>query len=262
MDSPEGTAMDVPANGSIVKGFGLEMRLGAGADGVWIGDGEGSGEAQADGSATTPGSDTPLRFLGWSDCSPAAVEDTTALRKDTAQELAAAQTEAKKTVSLEKQAAKKKSGRRGKKKQSCFGRCCDAVAHCVDDVAARCRLLTASGPFQGFIIGAIFVAGANVGIATYPKMADNAILARVDQAVLLLFILECGLKIAACGRMPWRYWTGAEWSWNNFDFWIVVASLPGVVPGDLDVRFLRLLRLMRVTKLLGKVHPLSRSPAT
>jgi hypothetical protein len=161
----------------------------------------------------------------------------------------------------EKQAAGE-SGRRGKKKQSCFGRCCGAVADCVDDVAARCRLLTASGPFQGLIIGAIFVAGANVGIATYPKMAGNAILARVDQVVLLLFILECVLKIAACGRMPWRYWTGAEWSWNNFDFWIVVASLPGVVPGDLDVRFLRLLRLMRVTKLLGKVHPLSRSPAT
>ena len=49
---------------------------------------------------------------------------------------------------------------------------------------------------------------------------------------------------------------GEEWGWNNFDFWIVVASLPGVLPAALDIAFLRLLRLMRVTKLVGKVRAL------
>jgi len=142
----------------------------------------------------------------------------------------------------------------GKKKASFFRRCCQSLGDCIDDIAARCRLLTSGGPFQWLIIGAIFVAGANVGISTYPPMEDSVVLAWVDQIVLMLFILECILKIVACGREPWLYWVGPEWGWNNFDFWIVVASLPGVVPGDIDVRFLRLLRLMRVTKLLGKVR--------
>ena len=62
------------------------------------------------------------------------------------------------------------------------------------------------------------------------------------------------LKIVAEGRHPWRYFSGSAWKWNTFDFFIVIASLPIFPVGGSSVYLLRLIRLARLGKLLGKVR--------
>ena len=80
------------------------------------------------------------------------------------------------------------------------------LARGMDALGARATAVTESGPFQGAVILAIFVAGVNVGLSTYPQLDGNATIGAVDSLVLLLFVVECVLKIAAQGRRPWMYW--------------------------------------------------------
>ncbi|KAH8070134.1 low voltage-gated calcium channel [Aureococcus anophagefferens] len=49
----------------------------------------------------------------------------------------------------------------------------------------------------------------------------------IDTAVLSVFVLECAIKITACGEAPYRYFAD---SWNVFDFLIVCVSVLGMVP--------------------------------
>ena len=59
------------------------------------------------------------------------------------------------------------------------------------------------------------------------------------------------------GLRPHRFFTNADRTWNNFDFWVVVVCLPWsdiIGGGDTGVvRILRLARLMRLMKLVKKV---------
>ena len=84
-------------------------------------------------------------------------------------------------------------------------------------------------------------------------MDGNVGLAAMDLIVQVLFTFECVFKIFAEGTSPLRYWLGPEWSWNNFDFWLVLICW---LPVGGNVAFLRLLRLMRLLKLVGKVKQL------
>ena len=54
----------------------------------------------------------------------------------------------------------------------------------------------------------------------------------------------------------WRYWLGKEWRWNNFDFVIVLACVPGLFDLGSQVVVLRLLRLMRLAKVFRKIPQL------
>ena len=45
--------------------------------------------------------------------------------------------------------------------------------------------------------------------------------------MLSVFVLECAIKITACGEAPYRYFAD---SWNVFDFLIVCVSVLGMVP--------------------------------
>ncbi len=111
--------------------------------------------------------------------------------------------------------------------------------------------------FTAFIISCILVAGVLVGLQTYPSLAEAPAVLGVDALILAIFVVECGVKIVAEDREPWRYWTGPERAWNNFDFVVVVLCLPGVkdVVGG-NVSFLRMARLARVAKILKKVPQL------
>ena len=65
------------------------------------------------------------------------------------------------------------------------------------------------------------------------------------------------LKFLAEGRYPWRYFQGKESSWNIFDLFIVVMSMPFIhVGGAGSVKLLRLVRLARLMKLLRKIPQL------
>ena len=71
-----------------------------------------------------------------------------------------------------------------------------------------------------------------------------------------MFAVECIAKISAEGVQWWQYFIGSEWRWNNFDFAIVVACMPGVSSLVGNVSFLRLMRLARIAKIVKKVPQL------
>lgn len=124
---------------------------------------------------------------------------------------------------------------------------------------ASCRLaneVVKSEPFNNTIFFCIVVAGVLVGASTYPGMDSDPTINALDVVVLSFFCLEVVLKIMSEGVAPFAYFTGSEWTWNNFDFLIVLFSLPILPVGGSQVAFLRLIRLMRLAKVFRKVPQL------
>lgn len=117
------------------------------------------------------------------------------------------------------------------------------------------RLTVLSDLFNYFIILVIIIAGINVGVQTY---SADPLLTVLDNVILVCFSVEVILKVMAEGYQPWKYWTGKEWKWNNFDFTIVFMSLPfwGGLFGSGSLALLRLVRLMRLGKLIKKIPAL------
>lgn len=132
--------------------------------------------------------------------------------------------------------------------------------------------------FNNGIIIVIIVAGINVGIQTYPATDQYLFFKVLDFLILIAFIVECALKIAAEGIRPHRFFTGPEAAWNNFDFLVIFFSIYfsyaemkdgtyfSVQTADAEeassdngggsVALLRLVRLARLGKLIKKIPPL------
>ena len=102
---------------------------------------------------------------------------------------------------------------------------------------------------------AIIIAGALVGIQTYPGMESDSALIAIDNIILVTFCVEILVKMVAEGMAPWRYFLGPEWRWNNLDFLIVMLCMPFVDLGN-SIALLRLFRLMRLAKLVRKIPQL------
>jgi voltage-gated sodium channel len=117
------------------------------------------------------------------------------------------------------------------------------------EIAAR---IAHSPAFQHFITAVIVLAGVVVGIETSPSAvaAYGGLLHAIDRVILVIFVIEIAIKIAAEGARPWRYFRDP---FNAFDFTIVAVTLLPVGGGYVTV--LRLLRLLRVLRL---VHALPR----
>jgi voltage-gated sodium channel len=114
------------------------------------------------------------------------------------------------------------------------------------------RRLAHAPAFQNFITAVIVFAGILVGIETSPNAVAlyGGWLHAFDRAVLVVFIAEIVIKLAAEGPKPWRYFRDP---FNVFDFTVVAVTL---LPfGGQYVTVLRLLRLLRVLRL---VHALPR----
>ncbi|MBL9217475.1 MAG: ion transporter [Opitutaceae bacterium] len=108
--------------------------------------------------------------------------------------------------------------------------------------------------FQGFIIGVILLAGVLAGVETDPALvtALHPWLRWLNHAVLAVFTLEILLKLAACGRDPWRYFADG---WNVFDFLIVaLCFVPAAGPFAAVLRLSRVLRLLRLVSALPKLQ--------
>ncbi|GMI02942.1 hypothetical protein TrVE_jg10438 [Triparma verrucosa] len=122
-------------------------------------------------------------------------------------------------------------------------------------VAINSRILCLSDAFNNTILVAIIIAGALVGIQTYPGMESDSALIAIDNIILVTFCVEILVKMVAEGMAPWRYFLGPEWRWNNFDFLIVMLCMPFVDLGN-SIALLRLFRLMRLAKLVRKIPQL------
>jgi len=108
--------------------------------------------------------------------------------------------------------------------------------------------------FHHFIVAVILLAGVVAGLETSPAIMERheAILLGLDQFILIVFIVEALLKMAAHGRQPWRYFAGG---WNVFDFLIIVLCLiPVGGPFAAVLRLSRALRLLRLISALPKLQ--------
>ncbi|CAM9279328.1 unnamed protein product, partial [Heterosigma akashiwo] len=116
--------------------------------------------------------------------------------------------------------------------------------------------LAQSNAFSSTITFCIMLASILVAMQTYPTLERNKAVLILDEIVLWVFSAECLVKIIGEGSKPYRYFTGPEWRWNTFDFVLVLFCMPFFPVGSGGVSFLRLLRLLRVTKLFKKVPQL------
>ncbi len=114
------------------------------------------------------------------------------------------------------------------------------------------RLVDSKG-FQHTVLGVISAAAVLVGLETSRDIVARygTWLHRLDQVVLLFFILEAALKMARHGRHWYRYFGDR---WNVFDFLIVVACL--VPAGGQYAAVLRLARVLRALRLVTAVPKL------
>lgn len=113
---------------------------------------------------------------------------------------------------------------------------------------------TESWPFQAVVVVAIVLAGAVVGIETYPSMLEKhgTLLHFADRIVLAVFTIELVLRIASHGRAPHRFFRDG---WNVLDFAIVAVSyMPFVSQSLLVIRLFRLLRLVRLLKMVPELR--------
>lgn len=113
--------------------------------------------------------------------------------------------------------------------------------------------LVDSKAFQHTVLGVITAAAILVGLETSREMVAlyGEWLHRLDQLVLLFFIVEAVLKMARHGRHWYRYFGDR---WNVFDFLIVVACL--LPAGGQYAAVLRLARVLRALRLVTAVPKL------
>lgn len=124
-------------------------------------------------------------------------------------------------------------------------------------VATPSLAIAVNENFNLFITFVIIAAGIIVGFQTHRYWQKSIVLFVLDWIILIIFTFECLVKAVGEGMAPWRYFTGPEWKWNNFDFLIVFLSYP-IIPmeGGGMVKLLRLVRLARLAKLIRKIPPL------
>ena len=114
-------------------------------------------------------------------------------------------------------------------------------------MAPLCARIVDSHWFRNTVIAVIVVAGALVGVQTFPELdAAYAVTWEVlNRVVLGIFVIEIILKMTARWPRPLDYFKDG---WNIFDFTIVaVCFLPF---GGAYAAVLRLFRLLRVVRLI------------
>ncbi len=118
----------------------------------------------------------------------------------------------------------------------------------------RLAALSQARWFSNAVLVAILVAGAIAGLETVPSMVASwgPLLARLNELVTLIFVVEIVVKIGANGTRPWNFFRDG---WNVFDFVIVAtAFLPLHAEYVTVLRLARLLRFFRLVRTLPRLQ--------
>ena len=113
-------------------------------------------------------------------------------------------------------------------------------------IAEMCQRVVRTPLFNQLIIGLILLNGVAVGLETSQWVLDRfgELLHGINQLILLAFVVEAAIKMAAYGERPWRYFASG---WNCFDFSIIALSLiPAAGPLATLARLVRVLRVLRL----------------
>ncbi len=98
-------------------------------------------------------------------------------------------------------------------------------------------------PVEKFLIALILVNALILGLETFPSIMASYgwLLKTLDKLILLIFVVEIGLRIVAHGP---RFFRDA---WSVFDFVVVAIAL---IPASGPLAVLRTLRVLRVLRIL------------
>ena len=111
-----------------------------------------------------------------------------------------------------------------------------------------------SRAFTAAVVTVILANAVVLGLQTYPGIEHDYghVLDWLNAIFLAFFVVEIGIRIAAYGRRPWRFFLDG---WNVFDFVAVgLAFLPGLRENSTILRLARLARIVRVVHLLPDVR--------
>lgn len=113
-------------------------------------------------------------------------------------------------------------------------------------LADTCGSIVAAPIFNQVIIALITVNAVVVGLETSTWVLErfSGLLHGINQLILIAFMVEAVIKMAAHGNRPWRYFANG---WNCFDFTIIALSLiPAAGPLATLARLVRVLRVLRL----------------
>jgi voltage-gated sodium channel len=111
-----------------------------------------------------------------------------------------------------------------------------------------------SPAFTATVVAVILANAFVLGLQTYPAINREYgdALNLLNDLFLAFFVVEIGIRIAAYGRRPWRYFLDG---WNVFDFVAVALAFgPGLRENSTVFRLARLARIVRVVHLLPDVR--------
>ena len=117
------------------------------------------------------------------------------------------------------------------------------------------RLANAPG-FERLLLAVILANAVVLGAETYDSVEreHGALLSTLNDVFLAVFVVEIGIRFAAAGFSPRRYFSSG---WNVFDFLVVGgAFFPGLRENATLLRVLRLLRIVRAVRLLPDLRVL------
>lgn len=123
----------------------------------------------------------------------------------------------------------------------------------MSSISGTCRKIAESAWFNRFIMAVILAAGVVVGIQTYgDKVARyKDLLWTLDQLILLIFLVEVIIKMAAEGNRPFRYFRDP---WNVFDFSIVAVCYLALLFPEVEGAYVAVFRLARVLRVFRIVR--------
>jgi voltage-gated sodium channel len=119
---------------------------------------------------------------------------------------------------------------------------------------SRLQRIVDSPAFTTAVVAVILANAVVLGLQTYPRLNEDYgdTLHLLNGLFLAFFVVEIGIRIAAYGRRPWRFFLDG---WNVFDFVAVgLAFLPGLRENSTILRLARLARIVRVVHLLPDVR--------
>lgn len=125
----------------------------------------------------------------------------------------------------------------------------DIPAPAATGVRAWIQRFVAGGLFHNVVVLFICLNAIVLGLETLPVGKENAALMMLmDQAFVVFFLCEIGLRLVAHGPSFFRS------PWSVFDFLVVVASVLPHTTGVTAFRAFRILRVLRVVTVIPRMR--------
>ena len=85
--------------------------------------------------------------------------------------------------------------------------------------------LTESMVFELLVVLTVVACTVVYSMQTYPQFEKSAILTETDRGLMIVFVVEIGIRILSESVHPWRYFLGPTWQYNLLDLTVVLLAV-------------------------------------